>query len=885
MTKLQKQIAACAGLHILFSLFLFILLEGGVHSDSMAPLPLIIPAIAFPIIFTVIIFNIFSKRGWIVNSETIKEKKTKSNYMAIVIITILALFSTTLFSRFEFSGGDISSTSLNFALQASISLTGVLLMLNTGDRKLGYLLMFLKIITLPATLLLSIRMIVPLMMTAMPVVFYFIGFIIFPPMVLLLMQLHHIRIHCTLLKDKRGYVAVALIFGLLAMPTMVTAPVIFENIKIQIEQRENQSTAVYKPSLTARSGQGPHAAPQSQTTTSNQNTQGVTTTQHGSGRIYTEFATVTTGFDRELGAYKTWIDLEIINDSRTWDREYVTSFYLPAGSFIIDYYLYVWGERTEGLLTDKRAAETIYEREVSRNIDPGIIYYEDDNKVTLKVFPFEPFEQRKTGFLIMHSESFETIIDGLHLNITVENAQATPIDLPGVSYIPASYKEQLRQQQDSKNLKYIFLVDASTNLANLIVESIVDYININGLVNYAIYYVNDTVSAYDGRDIVISRGESFNAGLAIDVALRELGINEHPVFIYSSFNFPVEFVGNRAIINSYPSSEYFFKMFSGHSFWAYSFANGEINESISIPMYHPSSLNYKGHEISNDNKSEIITTGVIRNYNGTAYENAIMLYAQSLQDNIDPNKQVDLVVESFRQRVMTPFTAFSAWETEQQVIDLLNLQEDMLQNPHNYVIGAQQTNEFIDDEMMMFVEIEDAEVPFSTPVADAEVPAPPPPVSAAEPVPASAPPPPMSVAEPTPVPSVAADSPARASEPTPALSSPQATPAPSTRQPAISAPTSPAEMSEMIQSDEVPLTIRESDITPFENNVMLILPARSTMSLAYLIDMFVFHRQLDIFESFFDYPASINIALSFFAGLIVFGWVMISTKISKSKAG
>ena len=63
------------------------------------------------------------------------------------------------------------------------------------------------------------------------------------------------------------------------------------------------------------------------------------------------------------------------------------------------------------------------------------------------------------------------------------------------------------------------------------------------------------------------------------------------------------------------------------------------------------------------------------------YENALLLFSQTTEEWIDEQRQVDLVHESFRQRVLTPFTAFSVWETDQQERDLYSIQDNILHKP------------------------------------------------------------------------------------------------------------------------------------------------------------------------------------------------------------
>jgi len=490
MTKLQKLISVCAGVHILASVF-YVIMENQRYFVPSTWIPAIALIVMFPILFTIFIVGVLSDKEWLATGKTINNKKTKGHYFAIAIVTLLTFLSAISVFRFERISFDNSAELMNGILCFSILLGGLIMAVNTSDKKTGLVLVFLMSITLPMTLLLAIRSLTMLAATSMPTVFYFAGIVIYPPLIFLIMQMMHIKAHCVWLKEKRNYVIAALILGVLFLPAVKFAPYWVINMS------KGNSTAL------------------------------ITETWTPSNRVVLTDLTTKTVYDSDLGAYKTWVDLALYNNSSAGNREYMAQFLLPKGCFIIDYYLYVFDERKEGLLTDKRAASTIYEREVRRNVDPGIIYYENDDTIALKVYPFGPNEVRKTGFLVMHNESFNLDIDGRHVKITAKNAVETPIDLQGVSYVPASCT-----------------------------------------------------------------------------------------------------------------------------------ANG---------------------------RSQIIITGKPGNYTGSAFENAILLYAKCSLYDLGALEQVNLVLDSFRHQVLSPLTAFSVWETEAQVRDLYELQADMLQNPEKYV--------------------------------------------------------------------------------------------------------------------------------------------------------------------------------------------------------
>jgi len=172
-------------------------------------------------------------------------------------------------------------------------------------------------------------------------------------------------------------------------------------------------------------------------------------------------ATTSTEFDEESGIYKTWVDLEIRNNGGNFFAEYKTEFTLPDGCFIKDYYLYVGQERKQGLLTDKRAALITYNNIIRTPRDPGLLCYKSDNTIELRVYPFDSHQIRKTGFLIWHSQSEVIIIDGQEISLTAVKSIAAPIDMPGISFVPAACKSSLPPLL--RTPKYYFIIDASSN--------------------------------------------------------------------------------------------------------------------------------------------------------------------------------------------------------------------------------------------------------------------------------------------------------------------------------------------------------------------------------------------------------------------------------------
>ncbi|MDF1699479.1 MAG: MSEP-CTERM sorting domain-containing protein, partial [Saprospiraceae bacterium] len=113
----------------------------------------------------------------------------------------------------------------------------------------------------------------------------------------------------------------------------------------------------------------------------------------------------TSTYDKTQKAWRSWVDFEITNTDENFRlAEYATTFDLPVGCWISDYYLYVGDKKEPGILAEKKSAMWIFSQIRNRNRDPGILYYLTGNRLAFRVFPFSKNEVRKTGIEFLHKE-------------------------------------------------------------------------------------------------------------------------------------------------------------------------------------------------------------------------------------------------------------------------------------------------------------------------------------------------------------------------------------------------------------------------------------------------------------------------------------------------
>lgn len=146
-----------------------------------------------------------------------------------------------------------------------------------------------------------------------------------------------------------------------------------------------------------------------------------------------------TTYDARLGLYHSTIDLTLRHPGGDQGSvEYRTGFRLPPGAKVAEYYLDIAGVRQYGMLAEKTSALWIYNQITSFRQDPGLLHYEEDRNLTLRVFPIFSGEQRTTGLEILHVEPFALELDGRRLELTAPGPRPGVIAFPEGVYVSAA---------------------------------------------------------------------------------------------------------------------------------------------------------------------------------------------------------------------------------------------------------------------------------------------------------------------------------------------------------------------------------------------------------------------------------------------------------------
>lgn len=111
---------------------------------------------------------------------------------------------------------------------------------------------------------------------------------------------------------------------------------------------------------------------------------------------FVELSQISTQFRTDNELTSTIVTLEMKNLGGD-GSEFVTDIEVPRGVLVTGYWLDVNDTRVPGQIFEKKAAMWVYHmiRDFTRR-DPGLLYFESDNKLKLSVFPFDIGQKRKT---------------------------------------------------------------------------------------------------------------------------------------------------------------------------------------------------------------------------------------------------------------------------------------------------------------------------------------------------------------------------------------------------------------------------------------------------------------------------------------------------------
>ena len=398
-----------------------------------------------------------------------------------------------------------------------------------------------------------------------------------------------------------------------------------------------------------------------------------------------------TRFDKAAGVYKIWVHLTLKNETSEFDQEYAVNFTLPDGVFVSDYYLDVYGKKKHGIVAEKNTAKSIYSSIVSRNRDPGIIYYEGRNTIELRVFPFGAGETRETGFELMflQSDSFNI---GKH-TINLEGKEITaPVVTGGTCFMPASYKANL-DMVSARTPKYYFIADIRKPplydeeyppLEKLLAQ-IRDCAQRFDAADADVYLTCYNVRKTDLENLdAASYGEGgFNLALAMDMIYEDAKQHpdSYPVIMVSTGN-----IGSAAVADNsrfprdFPEIEFYCLINSAGNLKPYSFVDN-IGVNTAAEFMQTGRLSYEGFYFRDDGQNEVSynnTTGFADiSYGSDIYTNALLLSEKIVKAGTD-DQVIETVKDGISRRLLTKNNSFIVLETKEQEDELNRRNQEFL---------------------------------------------------------------------------------------------------------------------------------------------------------------------------------------------------------------
>ena len=418
-------------------------------------------------------------------------------------------------------------------------------------------------------------------------------------------------------------------------------------------------------------------------------------------------------FDESQQVWKSWVDLEITNNSDSrWMAEYATTLTLPEGCWISDYYLYVGDRKEMGILAEKKTAKWVFSEIRNENRDPGILYYLNDTNVAFRIFPFNEYEVRKSGFEIIHKEPIHFTIDNHILHLGNENHNESQlIENNEFAFIPKAHKKRL--QQTTRTPYFHFILDTSED--DIAYKS--DYIaRIDALLKQYPKLANNAKISFTNTYInTISLNESwksayekqhFMGGFYLDRGLKTL---LNTAFEDKTKTYPIPVVITNSILSSItdkdftyltqsiPENDCYFVCNEDQKLVPYIYGTTREHPPLLTDPFteHIPVLEYKNKQgqfhylPNNDQASFIIKSAIVslpntssnnKQWNDGLHQQANW-YAQKRFPYTTNTQWLPLLKQSFTSKIMNPVSSYIVVENEAQKA-ILKRKQDQVINGH-----------------------------------------------------------------------------------------------------------------------------------------------------------------------------------------------------------
>lgn len=420
-------------------------------------------------------------------------------------------------------------------------------------------------------------------------------------------------------------------------------------------------------------------------------------------------------YDPDQGAWESWIDLELTNNSMRNFAEYGTRIYLPDGCWIGDYYLFVEGKKEMGILAEKKSAMWVYSQIRNLNKDPGLLNYTSGNEVAFRVFPFGSNVTRKTGIQFLHRDPVTIKIDDKVVELGDAEvylpSQNQTVNSGNAMYISANEKANL--PKISRTPYFHFIVDVSLgreskyqNSINSINSVLDTYPHIKS--NAKITFTNFLNKTFDYSSNWQSQLKSYKyeGGFHLEHAIKKTLFDSyqsqeksspHVVVITDNINSSIIEKNFADFKITFPENDLFYCLDSDDALVAHSLTKNPKKALKNQPIIlddlqvycWPDAAKPKAYLSIDDNPSVILNEVIspTKEPSNSKWASALKLQGMWLSQCLYPKSSkdqwIDLVKGSFKSRVLTPLTSFIVVENEAQKAMLQRKQDQVLKGDKN----------------------------------------------------------------------------------------------------------------------------------------------------------------------------------------------------------
>ena len=425
---------------------------------------------------------------------------------------------------------------------------------------------------------------------------------------------------------------------------------------------------------------------------------------------------VETQYNLQVKAYESWVHFTLSNRENNNAAEFTSTFELPEGVFISDYYLYVNNRKDHGMLAEEKTATWIYNQIRNEAVakDPGIVKYLNDHTIAFNVFPFTAKQHRKTGIKFLHQAPFSLKIKEKDITIG-KDLQTTPkVAIENVTWISAATKAKLPKVK--RQPYYHFIADISNKkeaYLSLYKNQIYFQLKQNLLpqTQHKISFVNATVKTvdFDPNDDWEKMFEKqictdgFFLERAFQLALHKQYQHpekRYPIFVILSpgnLNLAVMEGDFSNLAHTFPEQPYFYHQYMDAKLYRHSFVKIPKILSAKIP---DTTFNHEVYAYPNAQNpiaylpiqagAAVVVSPKFKPCTLPActqkghFSSALNLWGKWKSGLVSPNPKNDyeLVKQSFSAQILSPKTAYLVLENEAQKALLKQKQETVLKgNP------------------------------------------------------------------------------------------------------------------------------------------------------------------------------------------------------------